>query len=323
LIEEISKSNIEDLDKLDTIISEFFDRMKEKYNQSAYPLKEILKKGLLDSKVKINVGFDDNSIPIGFSFIHKSEGKFGVILNRSISRESSYSLLNVMENTLFDEAFNELKTTHSNIRIAQEISYNLEQYARSNGFTNYKRARMSITKETIDTLKVAVIDSSFSFDAWNAEFENDIAKIIAKYHFSPKNPDGILFSQYSGVDGTKRLLKQITESRFGKFTSTQTRILKHLEKPVGMCSVTKLDTGNGYIPEIVLSPQYKGKGIGKALLVHSLKHFMNEESTAPMIELDVTLKNFQAANLYETLGFEQMYTYTVLVWMTYNASLKK
>ena len=41
---------------------------------------------------------------------------------------------------------------------------------------------------------------------------------------------------------------------------------------------------------------------------------MKEEDSAPKIELDVTLMNTKAANLYESIGFEQINTYSVYVW---------
>lgn len=314
MIKEISNENIGELEILDEIIFSYFKHMKEKYNQSEYPLKERLRKGINESKIIIHLATDENSEPVGFAIAHKVEGRFSIILDMNDKKKSRTNKSIEIEKTLFDVTFSYLKNTHDIIRIAGDISTFLKQHALNQGFTNYKRARMGITREKVKALEELELDSDFHFTSWTNEMKEIFADIMAEHHFSPNHPDGFVFSQYTGFDGCKRLLEEMTKNTFGKFTSSQTRILKHGDEHIGMCSVTKLDSNNGYIPEIIISQQYKGKGIGKTLLVHGIKHYMNEEETSLKIELDVTLMNTKAANLYESIGFEQINTYSVLVW---------
>ncbi|MHA1968142.1 MAG: hypothetical protein ACW964_10115, partial [Candidatus Hodarchaeales archaeon] len=253
-MKEISNKNIGELDKLDGIISSYFKRMKEKFNRPAYPLKERLRKGINESKILIYLASDENLGPVGFTIVHKVEGRFSVILDKNDKGETNNTLIEV-EKALFDVAFGYLKKTHNIVRIAGDVSTVLEQYALNQDFTNYKRARMGITREQINSLEELELDSNFHFTSWTNEMIDIFADIMSRHHFSPNHPDGFVFSQYTGFDGCKRLLEEMMKSTFGKFSNSQTRILKHGDEHIGMCSVTKLGSNNGYIPEIILSQQ--------------------------------------------------------------------
>ena len=317
-INEISKGNLDDLNNLDGIISSYFQYMKEKFNQSEYPLKERLRKGISESKLKIYLASTDDLGPIGFTVVHQVEGRFSFILDMSTLERMTSTQSLELEKALFDKAFSSLKDGRSNIRFFGELSTELKHHALTCGFTDYKRARMSITRKKVDNLdevnSIFDSDTRFYLSSWTDEMLDIYADLLARQHFNPDHPDGSVFAHYSGFEGCKRLLEEITKNTFGKFTNSQIRILKFKDEHIGMCCMTKLPSNNGYIPEIILAQQYKGRGLGKALLVHSLKHYMKEEPTSPAIELDVTLKNTTAANLYNSIGFEEINTYSVLVW---------
>jgi ribosomal protein S18 acetylase RimI-like enzyme len=317
-VNEISKKNLDELDNLDGVIAAYFQYMKEKFNRPEYPLKERLRKGIEESKLRIYLASTDNLGPIGFTVVHHGEGRFSFILDLNLLEKMKPTRSLELQKALFNEAFGSLKEGHTIIRFFGELSIELEPYALSCGFTNYKRARMGITRDKIDSLddvtSVFVSESGFHLGSWTDEMLGIYADLIATQHFCLNHPDGYIFSQYQGYEGCKRLLEEITKSTFGKFTNSQTRILKHGDEHIGMCSVTTLPSNIGYIPEIILAQHYKGRGLGKALLVHSLQHYLKEEPNASTIELDVTLKNTNAANLYNSIGFEELNTYSVFVW---------
>ena len=313
MIKEILHDNISDLNKLDGIISSYFRFIKEKYNRTEYPLKERLRKGLTDSTMAIFVANDESSTPIGFSIAHKTEGRLSIILGNMDEKVVDESI-NMNAKALFDSAYDYLKAEHNIIKIGGDLSSSLQAHALNMGFTDYKRARMFINRDVVLNLREDDLPVNFSFIPWKVEMLETIADLMAKDHFYPNHPDGYVFSQYGGFNGCKKLLEEISKNTFGEFHDEYTRILKYKDELVGMCSITKLGNNVGYIPEIILSRDYTRKGLGKALLIHSLKHFVNKEKASPKIELDVTLFNEKAANLYESIGFESINTYSVLIW---------
>lgn len=60
----------------------------------------------------------------------------------------------------------------------------------------------------------------------------------------------------------------------------------------------------GDIMTIATEPEYRGKGIGKALILHVLEIF--KEKHLQYLTLEVRPSNAPALNLYERLGFSQV-----------------
>ena len=61
--------------------------------------------------------------------------------------------------------------------------------------------------------------------------------------------------------------------------------------------------GEGYITNIAVLPQYRGKGIGSALLEYVISHCKNN---LEFISLEVRISNNKAISLYEKFGFEHV-----------------
>lgn len=60
----------------------------------------------------------------------------------------------------------------------------------------------------------------------------------------------------------------------------------------------------GDIMTIATEPDYRGRGIGKALILHVLEIF--KEKDLQYLTLEVRPSNFSALKLYENLGFSQV-----------------
>ena len=61
----------------------------------------------------------------------------------------------------------------------------------------------------------------------------------------------------------------------------------------------------GYIMNIAVIPGFRGRGVGKALVRHLIRHFEND---LKFITLEVRTSNVAAISLYEKLGFEYVGT---------------
>jgi ribosomal protein S18 acetylase RimI-like enzyme len=70
-----------------------------------------------------------------------------------------------------------------------------------------------------------------------------------------------------------------------------------------------------YIPDICIDPNIRRKGLGRALLVDTLKRLIEKYSELDGVRLDVTLEN-PAKHLYDSLGFKELRRYEVLNWLS-------
>lgn len=67
-------------------------------------------------------------------------------------------------------------------------------------------------------------------------------------------------------------------------------------------SVVKPFIDESELLEIAVSPQFQGKGYGKALLAHSMDHAKSK--AIRLMRLEVRVSNTRAQNLYVKFGFE-------------------
>ncbi len=64
------------------------------------------------------------------------------------------------------------------------------------------------------------------------------------------------------------------------------------------------------VGSVILAPKVRGKGLGRALVTGVLAWGRENGATQAFLQVDV--KNHVAINLYRSLGFEPVYTYTVM-----------
>lgn len=64
---------------------------------------------------------------------------------------------------------------------------------------------------------------------------------------------------------------------------------------------TWLLADEGHITNVAITPEKRGKGYGKALILHAIKSL--REKKASYIILEVRISNEKAVNLYKSLGF--------------------
>jgi len=96
------------------------------------------------------------------------------------------------------------------------------------------------------------------------------------------------------------------EGEFGPIVTPASLLIKYHGKPVGSCMVIDIECWGykhmAWIFDIALDPAYQGLGLGKLLLLNSLKGA--RESGYPIIGLAVTYTNAIAYHLYEKIGFQ-------------------
>ncbi|MFX1254265.1 MAG: GNAT family N-acetyltransferase [Promethearchaeota archaeon] len=311
----IKQITLDTLDDLTDLIDSFLQYLKEERGTSPFPLKEQLKELLSEKARVIFALYNQDNQALGFIITSPSEGRIASIYVQKSGKDEDDLETATYEKKLFDAAFTHLKADCSNIRIfAAQFSDELTNYVIKNGFQDFKRARMSIDRESIVSLTEPDLSAEYKFVSWNTDMIPIIVELMARYHFNGgQHPDADVFSQFAGIEGANQLLEGIKTNKYGQFKEDHTIVVKHNEKCIGVNFMT-IFPEFGYIPEIILSPEYRGKGLGKALLIHSLKQFIKKEPEMSRVELDVTLKNIPAAKVYKSLGFQEINQYSVFVW---------
>jgi ribosomal protein S18 acetylase RimI-like enzyme len=180
------------------------------------------------------------------------------------------------------------------------------------GFCQYDRAKMSLDREKILKLKLPELPDHMTYEVYNNEQRASIADVV--YKGNVDNIDGRVFPGFFGtLEATTKMLKDIESSRYGDYKEPYSWVLRDNGSVVGACFMTIRNGDTGYIPDIVITPDYQGKGLGRRLLLHSMKELLKGETDIVRVNLDVTLEN-RALLLYESFGFEVVQKNSVFVW---------
>ncbi|MHA1944914.1 MAG: GNAT family N-acetyltransferase [Candidatus Hodarchaeales archaeon] len=306
----IKRITSKELDLLDSTISAYLRYINEKLNRPKFPLKVRLAERLKQNSIEIYGKFFDDEV-IGFVIIYLNDIGMNIILNKYLIDEMK---LTMVELDLFDEAFSRMKKEFQSMRYMGQVSEPLARHLRKNEFLSFRRARMRIIRESIQSLPKPKLPDGYEFREYRLEDKERIIEIMAQSHFNENHPDGLIWKNWNGITGCRDLLNGIESSQYGKFNTHLSKVIEKDGKPIAVCLVTLLANEVGYIPEIVVSNTEKKKGLGKQIMAFSLKEFIKNEQSSSKIELDVTLDNSNASKLYTSLGFTETNQYTVYVW---------
>jgi ribosomal protein S18 acetylase RimI-like enzyme len=148
---------------------------------------------------------------------------------------------------------------------------------------------------------------------WQEEdFSSAAAVIMAAYR---GHVDAEINDQYRSTAGSLRFLNNIV--RFpgcGVFDPEASFVAA--DRPTGLmlglvlCSRVRSDTG--HITQVCLTPDARGRGLGRALLAASYASLQRRGFEA--LTLTVTEANTSAAELYRSLGFTVEHVFDAFVW---------
>ena len=324
MIKQITQDNFDDLND---IIEDFNHFLHEKYNQPESLLKEQLQGALANNTREIlAIYYQQDKHVTGMALLNTSEGCIDLFFvpNAYEGQNDVISEVQNIEKTLFNAAFTHLRTNCSVISIGREFSDNLVRYMVNEvGFKVFERAQMAIEQEAVRALSEPELSSEYTFSSWSKEMKPSLVELLHQSHYNEDvSVDSELHHQFLGIEGTKRLIGEIVDNNYGQFKDQLTRVLKFNNEYIGVCFLTVYHQHIGYIPEFSLLPAYRGKGLGKALLVHSLKQFFIQEPNSMKICLAVTLRNSTAKNLYDSVGFQDERTFSEYIWKQKNNRLE-
>ncbi|MHA2246997.1 MAG: GNAT family N-acetyltransferase [Candidatus Hodarchaeales archaeon] len=299
------------LNEVKDLLDEYTSFLEEEYKLQRSDVYNQINNNIKDENYTYYV-YLDNSTPLGL---------VGGRKDRNLQTEANITRIFVskkikdeaIEIKLFKKVFRELSTDCNTIRIfGYQPSTKLQKILKDNNFQHFDRYFMSIPRETIDTLFNPDLPDGYSFDTWNEDFKNVGIEIITDAHTG--SVDNKIFTFFRNKTTGMVFMQNLESHRWGKFKPINTSILKHEDKAIGVCFMTVLNQGNGYIPDFALKRDYKRKGLGKKLFIQSLKWFLEKEPESRAIDLDVTKKNTIALNIYKTTGFKIQREYPVYIW---------
>ncbi len=78
------------------------------------------------------------------------------------------------------------------------------------------------------------------------------------------------------------------------------------------CSARRVRDDVGHVTQICVSPDYRGRGLGRLLMVQCARSLARRGFT--LLTLTVTASNRHAVSLYEWLGFRGVHRFDAMVW---------
>lgn len=167
----------------------------------------------------------------------------------------------------------------------------------------FKRYRMQIDLQEFGNIEEPVLPGSFQLHAWNDALIE--AHAHAKFLSFQNEIDCNVFPCLGNADGCERLMNDIS-SRSGfvpeaTWLMTWTDPLTGRSQSMGTVQGIREQKDVASIQNIGITSQYRGMGLGTAIVKKSLAGF--EKVGVRFVTLEVTANNSRAYRLYERLGF--------------------
>lgn len=175
------------------------------------------------------------------------------------------------------------------------------------GMTYFKRYRMDMPLHNVD-LSVTNLESGFELIAWKEDLLREHALI--KHQCFENEIDSSVFPCLSNRRGCLRLMQDI--ARRSNFVPEATWLLTKRDAvtgrrhSIGTIQGLRDEKNFGAIQNIGILPEFRGLGLGSALIHRALAGF--QSVGCPQAHLEVTVQNMSAIRLYERIGFRKTET---------------
>ena len=299
----IRKINVDEIDIIDPILTKF----GQEVDSSVPPtFIEILRTSIIDGKSFAYGSFIDNNTLNGIGLFGNVSKRISVVYAEGISD---------IEKKLLDTIFTNHSPTSPYIGVGGAwVTDSISNHLVGLGFRKIDRAYMTLDKISIGALEEPLLPNTLEFEVYHESEIDELAQLM--FRSNNGQIDQIIFPNFFGTTDTcKELIKNIVKSVYGDYKEPYSWLLREGGKLVGACFITTRDKGGtGYIPDIVIDPDYQGKGLGKAILIHSMKETLAGEPSITEVGLDVTLEN-KAKFLYKSIGFETKNEYSMYTWL--------
>lgn len=172
--------------------------------------------------------------------------------------------------------------------------------------TYFKRYRMEIKLDNF--VGCGQLPKGFQLLPWTPRLLMEHAEV--KFESFKEEIDAHVFPCLGDLDGCRKLMREITGRK--DFVPSATWLIGHdgdfgnVVRPVGTIQGLRATAREGAIQNIGIHPDFRGLGLGSALIDSALKGF--KQVGCRCVHLEVTVQNTAAIRLYERLGFRRVET---------------
>lgn len=168
------------------------------------------------------------------------------------------------------------------------------------GITYFKRFRMEIDLSRI-VLSDPTLPGGYEFVPWQPSLLERHA--AAKFESFRDELDSNVFPCLGELSGCRDLMSEIVQR--ASFVPQATWLISCSggdgTEDCGTIQGVVQNAGWGAVQNVGIAPEYRGLGLGRALVVRSLLGF--REARVPRVYLEVTARNTPAVALYRSVGF--------------------
>ncbi len=166
-------------------------------------------------------------------------------------------------------------------------------------FSYFKRYKMEVD---LHDLPPATLPSGFQWLPWHGSLIEAHAETL--WNCFQGEVDSVVFPSLGDPDGCRCLMTEI--SRKAGFLPGATWLLLSGAGPCGSVQGIRERRGLGAIQNLGVTPAFRGRGLGRNLLLQALAGFRRAGLDRGMLE--VTARNEGAIRLYRRLGFRRTKT---------------
>jgi len=299
----IREITVDEVDIIDPIMSKLGQEIDSRVPPNFL---EMLKTSIKDGKSFLYGAFTDNNNLNGIGVFGNVSKRISVLYAEGNSD---------IEKELLDTIFTHHSTDSPFMGAGGPwVTESIGNYLVSLGFRKLDRAYMTLDRNSIEDLETPVQSAEIEYEIFNESHVEELAQLMFKGNDG--HIDQIVFPNFFGtINDCRELIKNIMNNVYGEYKEPYSWLLRKNGKLVGACLYTIRNNGDtGYIPDIVVDPEYQGQGLGKAMLIYTMKELLKGEPDIVKVDLDVTLEN-NARFLYKSIGYENVHESSIYVWL--------
>lgn len=273
----------------------------------------------IDAKILPGYAASDRGTLLGYSFF-VYEGNKGVIGDLFVSDERTARAgtdNRQLEDVLLKHVIDTLQQSPGIHRVeAQLLAHEAGSVARpflNEAFRRHPRLFMVLPLNSSQAAAPVRLPPEIELRRWMEPDYQSVASVITAAYRN--HVDAEINDQYRSVSGALRFLNNIV--RFpgcGTFDQGASFLAIHkvTRAVVGVILCSRVKNDVGHVTQVCLLPEYRGRGIGEALLNATSADLASRNFT--LLTLTVTESNASAVQLYKKLGYEVSRVFDAFVW---------
>jgi ribosomal protein S18 acetylase RimI-like enzyme len=270
----------------------------------------------VDAKILPGYAAVERGSIVGYSFF-VYEGSKGVVGDLFVSPRRTDA--RAIESQIVEHVIQTLQQSPGILRVeAQLLTHQTGDLAAnfiSSGFQRYRRLFLALhlRGEGAPHLPPLCVPEQILVRRWDEQdYQPAAAVITAAYR---AHIDSEINDQYRTNAGSNRFLNNIV--RFpgcGVFDTDSSFVAIHRPSNavIGLILCSRVKDDAGHVTQVCLVPEYRGQGIGEALIANTCNTLRNRNFS--LLSLTVTEANHKAVDLYRRLGFIELRVFDAFVW---------